>query len=45
MNKNILKYSFLAVAASGLLVGCGGSSLNIVSPPIENIDQRPLKVT
>lgn len=45
MNKSILKYSFLAVATSGLLVGCGGSSLNIVSPPIENIDQRPLKVT
>jgi len=40
---NILKYTFLAVATSGLLVGCGGSGLNIVSPPIENIDQRPLK--
>lgn len=44
MNKSILKYTFLAVATSGLLIGCGGNSLNIVAPPIENIDQRPLKV-
>ena len=46
MKKNILNYAFLAVAASGLLVGCaGGSNLTIASPPIENIDQNPLKIT
>lgn len=45
MNKYILKYTFLAVAASSLLVSCGGSGLTIVSPPIENIDQQPLKVS
>ncbi|WP_194851567.1 S8 family peptidase [Nonlabens antarcticus] len=39
------KYSFLSVAAAGLLASCGGSQLNIVSPPIENIDQQPLKVS
>ncbi|SCY34079.1 Subtilase family protein [Nonlabens sp. Hel1_33_55] len=44
MNKNFLKYAFIAVASTGMLVGCGGSSLNIASPPIENIDQQPLKV-
>ncbi len=40
-----LKYSFLSIAAAGLLASCGGSQLSIVSPPIENIDQQPLKVT
>ncbi|KQC32335.1 peptidase S8 [Nonlabens sp. YIK11] len=44
MNKNFFKYTFLAVVAASTLAGCGGSSLNIASPPIENIDQRPLKV-
>ncbi|BAO54805.1 S8 family peptidase [Nonlabens marinus] len=44
MKYTFLKYSFLSIAAAGLLTGCGGSSLNIASPPIENIDQRPLKV-
>jgi subtilisin family serine protease len=39
------KYSFLSVAAAGLLVSCGGSQFSIVSPSIENIDQQPLKVS
>ncbi len=45
MNKAILKNTFLATVAAGLLVSCGGSDLKIVSPPLENIDQQPLKVS
>jgi len=45
MKYTFLKYSFLSMVAAGLLTGCGGSSLTIASPPLENIDQRPLKVS
>ncbi len=44
MNTPILKNAFIAAIAAGFLVGCGGSDLKIVSPPIEDIDQQSLKV-
>ncbi|WP_124979281.1 S8 family serine peptidase [Nonlabens xiamenensis] len=42
MKYTFLKHLALGVAATGMLVGCGSGSA-IVSPPIENIDQMPLK--
>lgn len=44
MKYAFIKNSFLAVVAAGLLAGCS-SGLSIVSPPIENIDQTPIKTT
>jgi subtilisin family serine protease len=43
MNNPILKYGIIGMTAASMLVGCGGSGLTIVSPPIENIDKQPLK--
>lgn len=40
---NILKSSLLLTASSLLLVACGGSIAPIISTPIENIDNLPLK--
>ncbi|AZQ43176.1 S8 family serine peptidase [Nonlabens ponticola] len=46
MNNPILKYGFMSIAAATILTGCGsGNNLTIVSPPIENIDQQPLKAS
>lgn len=40
---NIFRTSILAVAAAGMLAGCGSSVPPIVSTPIENVDSMPLK--
>ncbi len=42
---NILKSSLFALSGVALLVSCGGSVAPIVSTPIGNIDQTPLKIT
>lgn len=40
---NILKSSLFALSGAALLVSCGGAVAPIVSTPIGNIDQTPLK--
>lgn len=40
---NILKISFFTVASAVILTSCGGSVAPIVSTPIANIDNLPLK--
>ncbi|MDP5102068.1 MAG: S8 family peptidase [Nonlabens sp.] len=44
MMNPFIKNTFLTVVAAGMLAGCG-SGLAIVSPPIANIDQTPIKTT
>ncbi len=41
---NILKSSLFALSGAALLVSCSGSVAPIVSTPIGNIDQTPLKI-
>jgi cell wall-associated protease len=42
---NILKSSLFALSGAALLLSCGGAVAPIISTPIGNIDQTPLKVT
>lgn len=42
---NLLKSSLFALAGAAMLVSCGGAVAPIVSTPIGNIDQTPLKIT
>jgi subtilisin family serine protease len=44
MTYSFIKNTFLTVVAAGMISGCG-SGLAIVSPPIGNIDQTPIKTT
>lgn len=44
MKYSFIKNTMLTVVAAGMLASCG-SGLNIVSPPIENIDSTPIKTT
>ena len=47
--KNQMKINFIRsvfpVIAAGLLTGCGSTSPTIVSTPVENIDEIPLKIS